>query len=202
MNIFKIIDKFEYRHGNIFTQPDLMYIAHQCNCFHCMKAGIAGQIAKQYPQVAEYDKKYSKYGDLLKLGSIQIIDVVPHNNNYKLQGIINMYSQYYPGHYKTKKIYNNRLVAIKNCLNAIKNHFYNYKNDVLIGFPYLIGCGISGLNEEHVIDIFNDVFDSNITSNIKIIFIDFNKTFDIYQPSEFDWNNPRNDENINDNFNF
>lgn len=179
MNNFNFLNKFEYRQGNIFEQNDLNYIAHQCNCFHCMNAGIAGQIAKLYPQVAEYDKYHSKYGDLNKLGTIQIIPIISNNKiNFNLNGIINMYSQYYPGHYKTKIEYFERLNAIEKCLNQIKIYFeQNYlknKKNIKIGFPYLIGCGISGLKEKDVLDIFSNIFNNNNDSFLKIIFIDFN----------------------------
>ena len=181
MNLYDIIDKFEYRHGDIFKQLDLHYIAHQCNCFHCMGAGVAGQIAKLYPEVSQHDKAYTKCGDKNKLGKIQVVNVIPKNNNYSLHGIINMYSQFEPGCYKTNEEYNERLKAIESCLIAIKDSFDEYIGEVVIGFPYLIGCGISGLAEKDVMNIFNKVFDANSESHVKIVFIDHNKIFELLE---------------------
>lgn len=195
ITISNITNKFEYRHGDIFNQNDLDYIAHQCNCFHCMGGGVAYVVAKKYPQAVIADKNTS-FGKKDKLGTISIV------NTDSPIGIINMYSQFEPGCFIDENDYNERLTAIKNCLNQIKDFFSRIDKEVHIGFPYLIGCGISGLNEEDVMNIFNEVFESNKESNIKIIFVDFNNTFDIYEQMEFDWNEERNDAQIESISNF
>ena len=201
LNLYDITNKFEYRHGDIFEQNDLDYIAHQCNCFHCMGGGIAYQIAKRFPNVRQADIDLTLYANKLKMGTNLVVGVTPNNPDNKLKGIINMYSQYEPGCFKSDEEYDERLEAIENCLVGIKTRFEN-DSDVTIGFPYLIGCGISGLNEEDVIKIFNKVFDANSNSNIKIIFVDVNKTFDLYEQQEFDWNDERNDTQIESNSDF
>ena len=198
ITINDITNKFEYRHGDIFEQKDLDYIAHQCNCFHCMGGGIAYQVARRFPNVRQADIKLTLYANKFKMGTNLVVGVTPNNPDNKLKGIINMYSQYEPGCFNSEEEYNERLEAIENCLIDIKTHFKDDSN-ITIGFPYLIGCGISGLNEEDVMKIFNKVFDANSNSNIKIVFVDFNKTFDIYEQMEFDWNEERNDEQIESN---
>ena len=201
ITINDITNKFEYRHGDIFEQKDLDYIAHQCNCFHCMGGGIAYQVARRFPNVRQADIKLTLYANKFKMGTNLIVGVTSNDPNNKLKGIINMYSQYEPGCFNSEEEYNERLEAIENCLVGIKTRFEN-DSDVIIGFPYLIGCGISGLNEEDVIKIFNKVFDANSNSNIKIVFVDFNKTFDLYEQQEFDWNDERNDTQIESNSDF
>ena len=198
ITINDITNKFEYRHGDIFEQKDLDYIAHQCNCFHCMGGGIAYQVAKRFPNVRQADIDLTLYANKLKMGTNLVVGVTSNDPNNKLKGIINMYSQYEPGCFNSEEEYNERLEAIENCLIDIKTHFKDDSN-ITIGFPYLIGCGISGLNEEDVMKIFNKVFDANSNSNIKIVFVDVNKTFDIYEQMEFDWNEERNDEQIESN---
>lgn len=201
LNLYDITNKFEYRHGDIFEQNDLDYIAHQCNCFHCMGGGIAYQVAKRFPNVRQADIDLTLYANKLKMGTNLVVGVIPDNPSNKLKGIINMYSQYEPGMFESNEEYDERLKAIEDCLNGIKTRFEN-DVEVTIGFPYLIGCGISGLAEEDVIKIFNKVFDANSDSNIKIVFIDFNNTFELYEQMEFDWNEERNDAQIESISNF
>lgn len=195
LTIEKINNVFEYRTGNIFDQTDLNYIAHQCNCFHCFGAGVANQIARIYPEAKAIDKT-TEYGDNNKMGNFVIAHVTDESKP-NLKGIINMYCQFHPGCYKTDAEYEERLGAIYRCLVNMKNTFNNEK--VTIGFPWLIGCGISGLNEEDVFDTFKMALAHN--KNIKVVFVDFNNSFsketkeEYYQP-EFDWNEERNDAHI------
>ncbi|AUE22994.1 phosphatase [Citrobacter phage CF1 ERZ-2017] len=44
-------------------------IAHGCNCFHTMGAGVAGQLAKAYPPILAIDKSETFLGDTEKLGT-------------------------------------------------------------------------------------------------------------------------------------
>ena len=65
-------------------------IVHGANCFHCMNAGLAKQLATKYPQVLEADKK-TKYGDPEKLGSYTSGYVEVDGNIFT---VVNVYTQY------------------------------------------------------------------------------------------------------------
>ena len=65
-------------------------IVHGANCFHCMNAGLAKQLATKYPQVLEADKK-TKYGDPEKLGSYTSAYVEVDGNIFT---VVNAYTQY------------------------------------------------------------------------------------------------------------
>jgi O-acetyl-ADP-ribose deacetylase (regulator of RNase III) len=48
----------EHRTGDLFTQPDLVALAHGCNCAGAMGAGIAIQFKKQWPAMyTEYKRR-------------------------------------------------------------------------------------------------------------------------------------------------
>lgn len=69
-------------------------IAHGCNCFTTMGAGVAGQLAKAYPPILDIDIDEDRYYDnnLAKLGT--------HTRAIHKKGTAycyNLYTQYAPG---------------------------------------------------------------------------------------------------------
>lgn len=69
-------------------------IAHGCNCFTTMGAGVAGQLAKAYPPILEVDEKedYSYSNTYEKLGNYS--KAINKNNSAICY---NLYTQYAPG---------------------------------------------------------------------------------------------------------
>lgn len=65
-------------------------VAHGCNCFHTMRAGIAGQLALAYPPILAIDKD-TVLGDTEKLGTFT------QATGKKGQICFNLYTQYEPG---------------------------------------------------------------------------------------------------------
>lgn len=123
--------------GNILT-ADEKYIAHGCNCVGAFGAGLAGQIARMYPQAREaYLKKYREEG--WKLGEIQLV---------KIEGgptIINCATQYNYKGYGLLADYG----AIRTCLQKIKSVTNNadpadryFPEKIEIALPK-IGCGLA-----------------------------------------------------------
>ncbi len=102
-------------------------IAHGCNCFCNMGAGLAREIKNQYPNAFLADKKTSK-GNELKLGTISIseeVDVI----------VVNAYTQYKYGRNGNYLDY----TALVGCMKEIKKRYSGKR----IGLP-LIGCGLAG----------------------------------------------------------
>lgn len=158
---------WELRKGDIFEQPDIDIIIHQCNCCHCMGGGIAGVLATRYPEVLEADKT-TPYKEYDKMGTN--VHVLLKEGKDSLTTVVNMYAQFYPGHFFNKFDYHARLAALKSCL---QNVYDTYKDkEVKIGVPYLIGCGISGLREEDVLDVFSDTFPVNKGMTCKLVFVE------------------------------
>lgn len=112
--------------GDILA-ADEKYIAHGCNCVGAFGAGLAGQIARMYPQAREaYMEKYRREG--WKLGEIQLV---------KIEGgptIINCATQYNYKGYGLLADYG----AIRTCLQKIKS----VMNGAEIALPK-IGCGLA-----------------------------------------------------------
>lgn len=105
-------------------------IMHGCNCFNTMGAGIALQIAREFPSAEKADKKTLK-GDASKLGGYTFTRVV--RNGRKLT-VVNLYTQYHTGA-------NFRLTAIAGALLKIKPKLKGLR----VGIPR-IGAGIGGGN--------------------------------------------------------
>lgn len=102
-------------------------IAHGCNCFCTMGAGIAKGIRSAFPEAYEADQKTDK-GDRAKLGTCSVADLG------KLK-VVNAYTQFDFRGRGTKVDYE----AVRSCMAWIKENFPGHR----IGLP-LIGAGLAG----------------------------------------------------------
>ena len=109
-------------------------IIQGCNCFCRMGAGIAAQIAKEYPKAYDIDKQ-TIVGDKSKLGNYTKVMV---ETNKKPFYIVNAYTQYrHDGRLKGKMDVD--YDAIRNVMHKINKDFKEHR----IGYP-LIGAGLAG----------------------------------------------------------
>jgi O-acetyl-ADP-ribose deacetylase (regulator of RNase III) len=107
-------------------------IAHGCNCFCTMGAGIAKQIKEQIPEAFEKDR-FTLAGDIDKLGNYTGAWV--YNDLKKAFGVLNCYTQYhYDAHAKAFDY-----EAFTLCMRKINHQFHGKR----IGLP-LIGAGLAG----------------------------------------------------------
>lgn len=120
--------------GDLLTLADTgMFdvVAHGCNCFHTMGAGIARQIAQRYPEALEADRK-TLYGSRLKLGTLSVAQVTTPSG-YPLV-IANLYTQHsYGGEHPLE------YRALEECLETLAIQYA----DKRVGIPW-IGCGLAG----------------------------------------------------------
>lgn len=114
----------------MFKNREFSAIAHGCNCFHIMGAGIAGQIAKEFPEAYKADLQTSR-GYSMKLGRFSDV-MTPYGR------IFNLYTQYRPGVEPPRQLNNSILMAF----DALDQEFGG-DPAYLLGIP-LIGCGIAG----------------------------------------------------------
>jgi O-acetyl-ADP-ribose deacetylase (regulator of RNase III) len=136
-------------------------IVHGCNCLHTMGAGIAAQIAKEFPEAYEADKK-TEYKSKRKLGTYSFARI-PHEHivtlslsaergltlDPKFLTIVNAYTQYDLG-----SRYNPAPVdydAIRSVFRSIAKDFAG----LIVGIPK-IGCGLAGGDWETVEEIINE----------------------------------------------
>jgi O-acetyl-ADP-ribose deacetylase (regulator of RNase III) len=90
---------------------EVTHIVHGCNCFHAMGSGIAGLLAKQFPEIPAADRD-TKSGDIKKLASYSrayvteqrkftknMVGLTLHSVEHLTHPFhcINLYTQYAPG---------------------------------------------------------------------------------------------------------
>lgn len=125
-------------------------IAHGCNCFNTMGAGIALTIKNIFPEAYALDRR-TVSGDAAKLGTIV------HTNPNVKPIVINCYTQYAFGS-KTNPIAAD-YDAIRSCMKTIKGKFTGKK----IGLP-LIGAGLAGGDWEVIkLIIQEELIDEDVT---------------------------------------
>jgi len=153
----------EIKKGNVLDS-NFEVIAHQVNCRGVMGAGVAKAIKQKYPEVyeqyAEYCEEYEDEKDEL-FGSCLVADT---QDGYHL--IANLFGQKDYGTHNTqtdyKKLYS-ALLELKDYM--IENHVNT------LSFPYMIGCGLAGGDEQIVEKLIREVFDE---TNIIYNFYDIN----------------------------
>ena len=122
---------------------EVTHIVHGCNCFHAMGSGIAGLLAKQFPEIPAADRD-TKRGDVKKLATYSMAEVTYQvdapigpfpNQMYALVHpfqCINLYTQYAPGADFLPSLFPEALKLLNK----------DFKGKTLY-FP-MIGCGIGG----------------------------------------------------------
>jgi O-acetyl-ADP-ribose deacetylase (regulator of RNase III) len=125
----------------LFKDNQFDIMIHGCNCFNSMGAGLAKQIALNYPSAVAADNKTAK-GDIHKLGDFTTAKIVYKDElgNKVYKWIYNLYTQYTPGP-------DFKLFVLESCLWKLTR---DLNSELSIGFtsfkiatPY-IGAGIGG----------------------------------------------------------
>lgn len=147
--------------GNLlaeFKQKKYFGIAHGCNCQQVMGAGIAEQIAREFPSA--YDADLSFTGN--RFGSFSYV-----NTDYG--NIYNMYTQIYTGKGISGTIDSNsaRYAALESAFELLSVNMYDVDihPNKIIGIP-LIGCGLAGLDWNIVKELINDI---TLYVNIEVV---------------------------------
>ena len=151
----------EIRIGDLL-EANVDYIAHQCNCVTVGQgAGIARLIFAKYPDANTYTRN-----------SIRVCGEI-----YATRRVINMCAQYYPGKYMSSRTGDNeenRLKWFKECLSQIgiylSHRFSRTQRQApfIVGFPYMIGCGLAGGEWEYYFDAIEE-FAANFSQVIKVV---------------------------------
>lgn len=142
---------------DMFKQSKFDAIAHGCNCYQVMGAGIAGQIAQEFPEVCEADRKNVIGDSESMLGGWT-------SAKTRFGTIFNLYTQIEPGR-ELREVLN---YSIRRAFEGLDirvgiGQFTGNK----IGIP-LIGCGIAGGDWDEVSEIINDV-----TPNLNIVVVEY-----------------------------
>ena len=106
-------------------------IAHGCNCFCTMGAGIAKSVAAQFPQALNADRQTPK-GERTKLGTCSFAEVETAHGKLT---VVNAYTQFHYRGRGDKADYE----AIRVCMRWLAEHYPHAR----IGLPK-IGAGLAG----------------------------------------------------------
>jgi O-acetyl-ADP-ribose deacetylase (regulator of RNase III) len=120
---------------------ELDVIVHGANCFDTMNSGIAGQLARKYPQVAAVDRA-TKRGDRTKLGGSTFVEIArPDGTEFV---VYNAYTQYRFGGGEDLFEYEAFDLFLEDLLSRVKElALIGGDNPLRIGFPW-IGAGLAG----------------------------------------------------------
>jgi O-acetyl-ADP-ribose deacetylase (regulator of RNase III) len=135
-------------------KSDCTIIAHQCNCYSKMGAGIAKQIANLYPEAYTADRT-SKLSPHEKLGKFSVASIPG-----KSLVIFNLYGQLNYGRGQRQTDYNSLEISLSYMFEMIRTKQDTiFKFPIKIGLPYLMGCGLAGGDWNIVSDIIQKVSD-------------------------------------------
>lgn len=121
-------------------------IAHGCNCFNTMGAGIAKAIAEAFPEALAVDRATVK-GDKSKLGTISAAEVQCGDHRIV---VVNAYTQFNWRGRGRKVDYD----AISTCFAEIAQQFPKAR----IGYP-LIGAGLAGGHWKEIAPLIDHALD-------------------------------------------
>lgn len=120
-----------YKVGDIL-EADEQFIVHQCNCRSKKYSGLAYSIFTTWP----YANTYTDVALWREPGSIHVF------HPYKRQrGIINLYSQVYPGKHDDRDSIDSEHARIKYFFEGLLK--IAELEPESLAFPYFIGCGLA-----------------------------------------------------------
>ena len=169
-----------YKKGNLLEEEGLFAICHQTNCQSKMKAGLAKSIVEYYPNVAEVDRN-CKLSPKERLGKFSF-SLEKYKNRTPLM-IFNLYGQFYYGTDSVKTNYHeleNAFIAMTSYINYYIKYYISsgivelIPNEIKIGIPYKIGCGLAGGDWNIVKDIIEKVFDNEYNKRLIGVVLDNN----------------------------
>lgn len=142
--------------GDLLESQDVDFIVHQCNCQRVMHGGFAKQISHKWPDVERADSKTPICQE--KMGRVLFVSITQESRKQNMPLVVcNLYAQWQFG---VGKRYTN-YEALKRGFKAIANRLNkDVRQRVVVGIPYLIGCGLGGGKESVILDIIDEFSDS------------------------------------------
>lgn len=114
-------------------------IAHGCNCWCSMGAGIAEKIKHTFPEAYAADLETER-GDIGKLGTFTSVqfDVTDQDGKRRQLVVANLYTQFNPGRPTEQDPLEDRYNALRSSLSLLNSSFPNAR----VGLP-MIGAGLA-----------------------------------------------------------
>lgn len=159
-----IVDTIQGDLLSLFRQGWFCGIAHGANCQTTMGAGIAKQIALEFPEARMADNDFAMiWNDREMWGEFSVATVL---TQYQVGDIFNLYTQLFPG--KVDQYHLEKAIAL--CFTNLNNYVKSFKKEegtYILGIP-LIGCGIAQGDWGRISQIINEV-----TPDIDIIVVEY-----------------------------
>jgi O-acetyl-ADP-ribose deacetylase (regulator of RNase III) len=134
----------------MFQNGEFDVIAHGCNCFATMGAGIALTVGKQFPEAKLADEQLAIPNGRQRLGKLSYTEIeTTKNKRWENPLLFNLYTQYNPGPDFRMKAFISSIRAMKRTIKSEMVYMNDDKkivwepSNIRIGLP-LIGCGIAG----------------------------------------------------------
>jgi len=141
-------------HQGDLLASDCTIIGHQANCFANMGAGIAKQIARQYPEARLADEQFP-----IPAGSKERLGQVSYAWHKDKRVIFNLYGQFRFGKGKRFTEYDALQSALVRMLERVEDIEKKNIIPIKVGLPYKIGCGLAGGEWKIVQSIIEEVSD-------------------------------------------
>lgn len=123
-----------------FKSGQVNVIAHQCNCYCTMGAGLAKSIKQKYPEAYEADLYTEDIDPQVKLGSYSYTVIKTESLLDEHGMIFNLYGQLGYGTKSQQTDYN----ALRNSLRSMCKFLQLKAEPVRVGLPCNLGCGLAG----------------------------------------------------------
>lgn len=131
-----------------FKAGDIKTIAHQTNCFSRMKSGVAGAIAKEFPEVIKEDFHFHENEPMKKLGDVCFVKT-------RCGIVVNLYGQYRYGREPGRR-YTDYYALRQACAKA--NLIFSIcSKPTKLGIPK-IGAGLGGGDWNIIVNILQEEF--------------------------------------------
>ena len=119
------------------------FIFHVTNCMSVMGAGIARSIKNKWHIVYDEYKKYLETNTPSKsLGTYQAVNITEYAHTHA-SFVVNVFGEYNFSKSKRAIEYDKVLTALESfCVDYLDNYVGEKK--IILGFPYLFGCGLAG----------------------------------------------------------
>ncbi len=136
-----MLKEVDIRQGDLLLDSKVDIICHQVNCQGVMGAGIAKQIRRCYPRVYEEYKRYcDRYhrNGMSPIGTCQIV----YCDGSQTRRVANLFGQEHYGRSGVQTDYKMLELALNKMYLHIRSFYL--RDDLTIGFPYLMGCDLAG----------------------------------------------------------
>jgi len=153
----------KYLQGDIVDvaiEYNIKNVAHNCNCFHTMGAGVAKRLNEYTGNKLLTEDKHSPHGDINKLGTYTMI-------SYNGMKFFNLYGMFVYRSLLNSYKPNNVFVHWNSLHTALLNAIMDIDGDFIIP---VMGCDLAGGNTDDFVTmighIINEIDDNNRTLHI------------------------------------